>query len=60
VHPLGSHPYNLSLFGAVTEHLGDAKAEAWLKGVVSNLARAPKGVTPTRSRPWRLANAISP
>src|SRR5574343_1704007 len=39
----GSHPYNLSLFGAVTEHLGDAKAEEWLKGVVSNLARAPKG-----------------
>lgn len=38
-----SHPYNLSLFGAVTEHLGDAKAEEWLKGVVSNLARAPKG-----------------
>lgn len=39
----GSHPYNLSLFGAVTEHLGEAKAEAWLKGVVANLARAPKG-----------------
>src|SRR5574343_362879 len=39
----GSHPYNLSLFGAVTEHLGDAKTEEWLKGVVSNLARAPKG-----------------
>jgi ABC-type Fe3+ transport system substrate-binding protein len=27
----GSHPYNLSLFGAVTEHLGEQKAEAWLK-----------------------------
>ena len=39
----GSHPYNLSLFGAVTEHLGEAKAEAWLKGVVANLARDPKG-----------------
>ena len=39
----GSHPYNLSLFGAVTEHLGEQKAEAWLKGVVANLARAPKG-----------------
>lgn len=39
----GSHPYNLSLFGAVTEHLGAAKAEEWLKGVVANLARAPKG-----------------
>ncbi|MFN7857301.1 MAG: hypothetical protein ACK5OA_12150, partial [Acidovorax sp.] len=35
----GSHPYNLSLFGAVTEHIGEQKAEAWLKGFVSNLAR---------------------
>ena len=39
----GSHPYNLSLFGAVTEHVGEQKAEAWLKGVVANLARDPKG-----------------
>lgn len=39
----GSHPYNLSLFGAVTEHLGDVKTEAWLKGLVANMARAPKG-----------------
>ncbi|MCZ2407672.1 MAG: extracellular solute-binding protein [Burkholderiales bacterium] len=39
----GSHPYNLSLFGAVTEHLGEQKAEAWLKGMVDNLARPPKG-----------------
>src|SRR5687767_8778662 len=39
----GSHPYNLSLFGAVTEHLGEQKAEAWLKGLVTNLARDPKG-----------------
>ncbi|WP_137895716.1 extracellular solute-binding protein [Ramlibacter sp. 2FC] len=39
----GSHPYNLSLFGAVTEHLGPVKAEAWLKGLVDNMARPPKG-----------------
>ena len=39
----GSHPYNLSLFGAVTEHLGEQKAEEWLKGLVNNMARAPKG-----------------
>ncbi len=39
----GSHPYNLSLFGAVTEHLGAVKAEEWLKGMVANMARAPKG-----------------
>ena len=39
----GAHPYNLSLFGAVTEHVGPAKAEVWLKGMVDNMARAPKG-----------------
>ena len=39
----GSHPYNLSLFGAVTQHIGEAKAEEWLKGMVANMARAPKG-----------------
>lgn len=39
----GSHPYNLSLFGAMVEHLGAEKAEAWLKGVKDNMARDPKG-----------------
>jgi iron(III) transport system substrate-binding protein len=39
----GSHPYNLSLFGAVTEHLGEQKAQDWLKGMVDNMARSPKG-----------------
>jgi len=39
----GSHPYNLSLIGSEVAHLGDAKAEAWAKGVVSNMARTPKG-----------------
>jgi iron(III) transport system substrate-binding protein len=39
----GSHPYNLSLFGAVTEHIGAPAAEAWLKGMVGNMARSPKG-----------------
>jgi iron(III) transport system substrate-binding protein len=39
----GSHPYNLSLFGAMLEHLGPAKTEAWLKGLVDNMARPPKG-----------------
>jgi iron(III) transport system substrate-binding protein len=39
----GSHPYNLSLFGAVTEHIGEAKAQQWLQGVKDNLARPPKG-----------------
>ena len=39
----GSHPYNLSLFGAVMEHMGEASTKQWLAGVVSNMARAPKG-----------------
>ncbi len=39
----GSHPYNLSLFGSVKEHLGEAASEQWLKGMVANMARAPKG-----------------
>ena len=39
----GSHPYNLSLFDSVMGQLGEAKAEAWLKGMVANMARDPKG-----------------
>ena len=39
----GSHPYNLSLFGSVYEHLGAAATETWLKGLVANMARDPKG-----------------
>jgi iron(III) transport system substrate-binding protein len=39
----GSHPYNLSLFGAVNEHIGAEKTEAWLKGMAANMARDPKG-----------------
>lgn len=39
----GSHPYNLSLFGSMYEHLGAEQTEAWLKGMVANMARDPKG-----------------
>jgi iron(III) transport system substrate-binding protein len=39
----GSHPYNLSLFGAMLEHLGPEKTENWLRGLVGNMARPPKG-----------------
>jgi iron(III) transport system substrate-binding protein len=39
----GSHPYNLSLFGAMTEHLGPQQTEVWLKGLVANFARNPAG-----------------
>ncbi|PUA18171.1 Fe(3+) ABC transporter substrate-binding protein [Glaciimonas sp. PCH181] len=39
----GAHPYNVSLFGALLEHLGEPKTEALLKGYVANLARSPVG-----------------
>jgi len=39
----GSHPYNLTLFGAMMQHLGAPATEVWLKGVVDNMARPPKG-----------------
>jgi iron(III) transport system substrate-binding protein len=39
----GSHPYNLSLFGSVLQHVGEQQTEAWLKGIVANMARDPKG-----------------
>ena len=39
----GSHPYNLSLFGSMLEHLGAPATEVWLKELVGNMARSPKG-----------------
>ncbi len=39
----GAHPYMLSLIGAMSEHLGEPKAEEWARGVVANFARAPRG-----------------
>ena len=39
----GSHPYNLSLGAALLSHDGEAKTEAWARGLVANFARAPKG-----------------
>ena len=38
-----THPYMLSLIGAVSEHLGEARAEEWARGVVANFARSPRG-----------------
>jgi iron(III) transport system substrate-binding protein len=35
--------YNLSLMGALIDHLGEAHAEAWAKSVHANLAQEPKG-----------------
>ena len=39
----GSHPYNLSLMASVIAHEGEARAEAWARGLVANFARTPKG-----------------
>ncbi len=39
----GSHPYNLSLFGALHEHWGAPATERWLTGLTGNMARSPKG-----------------
>lgn len=38
-----SHPYMISLIASQIAHNGAAKTEAWAQGVVSNLARKPKG-----------------
>ncbi len=38
-----SNIYNLSLMGALIEHLGAAQAEGWARAVRANLARDPKG-----------------
>lgn len=37
------HPYMLSLIASVVAHHGEASTEMWLKGLVGNLARPPKG-----------------
>ncbi len=39
----GNHPYNLSLGAAMIAHEGEAKTEAWARGLVANFAREPKG-----------------
>jgi iron(III) transport system substrate-binding protein len=39
----GSHPYMLSLIGAMIERNGEAKTEEWARGVVANMARPPRG-----------------
>jgi iron(III) transport system substrate-binding protein len=39
----GSHPYMLSLLGALIERNGEKAAESWASGMVANMARSPKG-----------------
>jgi iron(III) transport system substrate-binding protein len=38
-----SNIYNLSLMGALIDHLGEQPAQAWAKAVHANLAQEPKG-----------------
>ena len=39
----GQHPYNTALIAAYIAHHGEAKAEAWLRGIKANLGRAATG-----------------
>jgi len=39
----GSHPYMLSLIGAMVERSGEAATESWARGMVANMARPPRG-----------------
>jgi len=39
--------YNLSLLGAMIQHMGAAKAEQWVKGIVANFVRSPQGADTT-------------
>lgn len=39
----GQHPYNTALFAAYLARHGEAKTEAWLKGIKANLARPATG-----------------
>ncbi|MGH1357416.1 MAG: Fe(3+) ABC transporter substrate-binding protein [Burkholderiaceae bacterium] len=39
----GKHVYNISLIASVIAHLGESKAEDWLKGVKANLNGKPRG-----------------
>jgi len=39
----GSHPYMLSLIGAMIERNGEPATEKWAQGMVANFARPPRG-----------------
>jgi len=39
----GSHPYMLSLLGAMVERSGESRAEEWARGMVTNMTRPPRG-----------------
>lgn len=40
---LGTHPYNLALFGAMIAHEGKAAAKEWVAALKRNLGRKPQG-----------------
>ena len=44
----GSHVYNRALVASMIATHGEAKAEAWARGVVANFARRPQGMTGRR------------
>lgn len=39
----GQHTYNVGLLASIVAHAGEAKAEAWARGVKANLAMKPAG-----------------
>jgi iron(III) transport system substrate-binding protein len=39
----GQHPYNVALFAAMLNHLGENRFRQWLRGVKANLASKPSG-----------------
>lgn len=39
----GQHIYNNALFAAAIEHMGEKKAEEWIRGIKVNLAKKPSG-----------------
>lgn len=39
----GQHPYNIALFAAMLDHLGEGEFKHWLGGLKANLAGSPSG-----------------
>ena len=39
----GQHPYNIALFAALIDHMGEADFKDWLRGLKANLASKPSG-----------------
>lgn len=39
----GQHPYNIALFAALLDHMGEADFKIWLRGLKANLVAKPSG-----------------